>query len=284
MCLQIVSNQMGESVPEDGWVVCRVFKKKNYQKTQDSPKSPSVSVNSSQMPRNNEGVLDQILMYMGRTCKLENHDPFGNNNSSNIISDHQRFLGTAKNTAATVAGDHSHSLHERFMHLPRLESPTTLPFDEHDDQDHGNFGSCYDHDHHQPVHHHHHHMDDQMLIEADEPSGIDPKPPKLLNDWVALDRLVASQLNGQEEDTSKQLSCFGDPNMSFCSPPDHDDHDHPHHGVHISSFSYLRSTTSRPNNNQNSQVYGGCENDLWSFTKSTSSPSSSSDPLCHLSV
>lgn len=250
-------------MPEDGWVVCRVFKKKNYQKATDSPKSSSMDLsNNPQMPGSrNDGVLDQILLYMGRTCKLEN-ESLGNN--INISSDHT-FL-TAKNTTSMAGHDHA-VLHDRFMHLPRLESPTTLPFD---DQERSTFRSCC-YDDQSVVH-----VDDQMLIET-EPSTT-TNQPKLLNDWVALDRLVASQLNGQDEDPSKQLSCFGDPNMSFCSPPDDDD------DVHISSYPYLRSSSSRPNNNQNSQVYGSSENDLWSFTKSASSPSSSSDPLCHLSV
>ncbi|KAK8972159.1 hypothetical protein V6N11_000624 [Hibiscus sabdariffa] len=56
-----------------------------------------------------------------------------------------------------------------------------------------------------------------------------------VNDWATLDRLVASQLNGQVE-TSKQLSCFGDPNASLC----HDDN------VQLSNINLDRS-------NQNSR-------------------------------
>ncbi|KAL5551511.1 hypothetical protein UlMin_001687 [Ulmus minor] len=261
-----VGNPMGaEAVPEEGWVVCRVFKKKNYQKSLESPKASSMSVDSNpQMSGSrNEAVLDQILMYMGRTCKMENEA------LSNInISD--RFL-TSKNIGGGGGGggdgdDSTTVLNDRsFMHLPRLDSPSTLPSLPHLYQS----------------------MDD-MLIET-EPSaaaaaGGEENPKARLNDWVALDRLVASQLNGQEE-TSKQLSCFGDPSTtSFCSPME--DHD-----IELSPFGFLRSTraNSNINNNhhhQNPQVYN-TENDLWSFTRSSPSPSpspSSSDPLCHLSV
>ncbi|CBI34600.3 unnamed protein product, partial [Vitis vinifera] len=205
----MASNSLGESMPEDGWVVCRVFRKKNYQKTLESPKSTSNSMDSRTQMLNssNDGVLDQILSYMGRTCKQENEAI-------------------------------SNGLQERFMHLPRLESPTlpSLPNNSsHFDQERG----CNT----TPVH--------------------DPKAG--LNDWVAFDRLVASQLNGQVD--TKQLSCFStDPNMGFCLSPDHD-----------VELSHLRSSRPNPNpQNYNSEM------DLWNFTRSSSS--SSSDPLGHLSV
>ncbi|PHU21769.1 hypothetical protein BC332_06876 [Capsicum chinense] len=53
---------------EKGWVVCRVFKKKNYHKALESPQNSSTALSRStiiQKPNNN-GVLVQILMYMGR--------------------------------------------------------------------------------------------------------------------------------------------------------------------------------------------------------------------------
>lgn len=204
----------------------------------------------------NDGVLDQILLYMGRSCKMEN-ESFSNMNISN--NNNIRLL-SGNNTAI------SEGLHERFMHLPRLDSPTIPPVAINSpsfDQDRS-FKSCYQ-------------SYDEMLTE-NEPSStnqgngtfdissVHDNKSGQLNDWVTLDRLVASQLNGQVE-TSKQLSCFTDPNESFGLSPDDDmqlSHLHPHRS-----------------NQANSQVYSS-ENDLWSFTKS-SSPSSS-DPLCHLSV
>lgn len=253
-----VSNSVGESLmPEDGWVVCRVFKKKNFQKALESPKASPISMDSNTqlLSSRNEGVLDQILLYMGRTCKPEN-ESFSNLNISDNNNNNMIFL-TAKHSSI------GEGLHDRFLHLPRLESPTlpslpmsSSPFDQ--DQ---SLKACYQ-------------SFDEMLTET-EPSftnqagGSDTTPsddPKTrLNDWVAFDRLVASQLNGQEE-TAKQLSCFSDPNMAFC-PPDDD--------VQLSDIRSSRLS-------QISHVYNN-GNDIWSFTKS-SSPSSSSDPLSHLSV
>ncbi|PON38223.1 NAC domain containing protein [Trema orientale] len=294
-----VSNPMvADSSSEDGWVVCRVFKKKNYQKSVDSPKgaTSAMSVDSNmshphphhfhQMPLNprNDGVLDQILLYMGRTCKLENES------LTNTISA-DRFLATNK-SSATVAGGGDAVFHQNFMHLPRLheESPTnnnnnstlhSLPLNDSVSpfKPYNNNNGCFDQS-----------MEYDMLLDT-EPSSSDrrsedPKPANRVNDWVALDRLVASQLNGQDhdQDTSKQLSCgFGDIQnvMSFCTPPPADDED----DVVQLSYPYLRSgtgTNTRISNLHNHQNYS--ENDLWSFARSSSSPSSSSDPLCHLSV
>ncbi|MBA0744426.1 hypothetical protein Gogos_007052 [Gossypium gossypioides] len=233
------SNGIGDSVPEEGWVVCRVFRKKNYQKTLESPKSSSSTCLDSKgkmLGSCNDGVLDQILLHMGRTCcKMEN--------------------GSLSNNNVDIPNTNN-GVHERFMHLPRLESPTLF------DQDRSFIKPCC----YQSI--------DDMLTET-EPSSINQQGTagvcesnNGVNDWVTLDRLVASQLNVQQE-TSKQLWCFNDPNAAFSLCHDDD--------VQLSHLNLLRS-------NQNSNVYRD-ENDLWSLTKSSSpSPSSSSDPLCHLSV
>ncbi|KMZ76317.1 NAC domain-containing protein 43 [Zostera marina] len=57
---------------EDGWVVCRVFKKKNYHKVLDH--SPMIST----MPESDG--LDQILQCMGRSCKRESGERKQDNN------------------------------------------------------------------------------------------------------------------------------------------------------------------------------------------------------------
>ncbi|KAF5734376.1 putative NAC domain-containing protein [Tripterygium wilfordii] len=227
------TNSIGESMTEEGWVVCRVFRKKNYQKTLNSPKGSSDSMDSKAQQMmlssgNNDGVLDQILLYMGRNSKLERESL---NAMTNMISN------TNQNTRFGINGTdhHDHQVFtERFLHLPRLENPTTFPsvLPINSDQE-GVFQSCY-----QPF--------NEILNEIPNKTG-------LLHDWATLDHLVASQLNGQVE------------NVSFTLCPDEDD---------------LHSDRSVLYNNNN-------ENDLWSFTKSLSSsisPSSSSDPLCHLSV
>lgn len=232
----VSNSSIGDSMPEEGWVVCRVFRKKNIcQKSLESPKissSTSMDSKTQMLCPGNDGVLDQILHYMGRTCKIEN-DTFSSLNVSNNIG---------------IMDPINDDDDERFVHLPRLDSPTlpSLP--------------CY-----QSL--------DEMLSEADQPpqggscdvtavTKVDR-----MSDWVTLDRLVASQLNGTNEvDTSKQLPCFGDPNAVFSPCHDGDE-------SHLSPLYLLRS-------NQTALAYGN-ENDLWSFTKSSSS---SSDPLCHLSV
>lgn len=281
---------VNDSVSEDGWVVCRVFKKKNYQKSADSPKgaTSAMSVDSNmnhphphhhhQMPcPRNDGVLDQILLYMGRTCKLENES------LTNISAD--RFLASNKN--ATVAGGDA-VFHQNFMHLPRLqESPTnhnntlsSLPLNDNVSpyKAYSSNNNCYDQS-----------MEYDMLMETEHSTANrrseEPKQVSRVNDWVALDRLVASQLNGAQdhEETSKQLSCgFGDIQnvMSFCTPQPADDED----DVIQLSYPYLRSGTSSTTRTSNLHNQNYSENDLWSFARSSSSPSSASDPLCHLSV
>ncbi|KAK2981937.1 hypothetical protein RJ640_019157 [Escallonia rubra] len=220
------SNLIGDSTSEEGWVVCRVFKKKNYHKVLESPQSSSIAMDSRNLMQNSSskhgGVLDQILTYMGgRSCKQERE--------------------TVSNSDIQYADDTiSDEVYARFVHLPRLETSAMPSFTE-------------------------------MFTEAEpsctNPSMDDDHIKDGLNDWATLDRLVASQLNGQVE-SSKPLTCYSDhPNQDhFCFPLE-DDVQSPH------------KHSARPN--QASQIYGN-EIDLWSFARP--SPSSSSDPFCHLSV
>ncbi|XP_077246191.1 NAC (No Apical Meristem) domain transcriptional regulator superfamily protein [Tasmannia lanceolata] len=237
------SNLAGEMTQEDGWVVCRVFKKKNHHKILDSPKSSSISseMNTQLLHSSSDGALDQILQYMGRSCKQE-ADP-NCHNSFNNFNNNMRFLRPIETNIG---------VHDRFMQLPPLESPT-LPSLHND----SNSQTCYT-----PV--------NIQIIQDGETSdanhiNLNPvyNPEQGLSDWTVLDRLVASHLNGQAE-TSKQLACFNDPNLTFCSIPENE-LPLPHH---------LRST-----NRFSSQDYNN-DMDLWSFTRSSSS---SSDPLCHVS-
>ncbi|GMI95341.1 NAC domain containing protein 12, NAC SECONDARY WALL THICKENING PROMOTING 3 [Hibiscus trionum] len=253
------SNPIGDSMAEEGWVVCRVFRKKNYQKTLESPKSSSsTSLHSKTMMlcSGNDGALDQMFMYIGRTDNMNIPNTTTTNNSNNYL---RMFI------------ENNNGLHESFMHLPRLESPPPPPLPSLD-RNRSSFNSCF-----QSL--------DDILTET-EPSSINRsgrsggdyrrtvssvennnETINGVNDWVTLDRLVATQLNGQVETTSKQLSCFSDnPNAVFSLCHDDD--------VQLSHINLDKS-------NQNSQAYSS-ENDLWSLTKS-SSPSSS-DPLCHLAV
>ncbi|KAF8379925.1 hypothetical protein HHK36_027390 [Tetracentron sinense] len=244
------SNLMEETAQEDGWVVCRIFKKKNYQKTLESPNSSSISTDMSTQMLNsgNDGGLDQILRYMGRTCKHENVT------SGNINISTTTTTNTNTNTnmgflrpIETLIGN---GLHGKNIQPPRLESLTLQSFSENSTRFNQACGSqpCYQA------------INVQMLAETEASvtnQGSDNANPvyntePALKDWAALDRLVASQLNGQAE-SSKELVCFNDPNMALCSPPDHD--------LQLPRLQSIRSYHS-------SLDYIN-EMDLWSFTHSS---------------
>ncbi|KAJ8748572.1 hypothetical protein K2173_003473 [Erythroxylum novogranatense] len=235
-----VSNVMGEATQEEGWVVCRTFKKKNLHKTLDSPLSASsitAETRTSQMFSSfSEGALDQILQHMGRTRKEENEADIINNG---------RFLRPI-DTAS------SNSYNDRFMKLPSLESPNSTSSQSQ---------SCY-----------------QAMITDNEDSitnqvgctnpnpvyPIDSRP----TNWAALDRLVASQLNGQSE-TSRQLACLNDPAMAYYTLPNH-------HDVQLPN---LRSSFSLPSSRSyhGNQDFNSSDVDLWNFATRSSSP----DQICH---
>ncbi|KAJ4851183.1 hypothetical protein Tsubulata_000490 [Turnera subulata] len=311
-------NPIGEATPEEGWVICRVFRKKNYQKTLDSPKgstSSSMDSKTSILGEGNDGVLDQILNYMGRSCKMETDHghPFSSSSLNNISnsSNALRFL-SASNSSSLIMCTEGGGVHERFMHLPRLDSPSTVAvnsspssiFDQQDPRSYRSSSPSY----------HQYHSYDEMLTTAENNNNKNNEPcsstnqlgiitgsfndhmaasssvknqlhPKsssgkqLINDWVTLDRLVASQLNGhlqQESSKPQYFSCLvstSDPNNAS-NPLSLVDDD-------VAQLSHLQSHRSSSSIQPNSQACSG-ENDLWSFTK-LSSPSSS-DPLCHLSV
>ncbi|KAK9280442.1 hypothetical protein L1049_014132 [Liquidambar formosana] len=224
----VVSNAMGEATQEEGWVVCRIFKKKNFHKTLDSPTGSSITIaerrTTQMLNSNGEGALEQILEYMGKrtSCKEETE-----------ADDSRRFVRPI-DTVMINSG-----LHDRFMKLPNLESPNSSSSQQ-----------CYQ----LPVH-------GQMLIDNNElappntnqvMSGSETGRP---NDWITLDRLVASHLNGQT-DTSKQLACFNnEPTMAFTSPTDHD-----------LQLPQLRSSSNR--SSYHATLDYSSEIDLWSFTRS----------------
>ncbi|KAJ9681040.1 hypothetical protein PVL29_020105 [Vitis rotundifolia] len=235
-----VSNAVAEA-QEEGWVVCRIFKKKNHHKTVESSSPMSSSSITAEtrtqlLNSSDEGALEQIFQHMGRTCKEDNNEA---NNTRRFL----RSIDTVINNGST--------LHDRFMKLPTLESPNSTSSQ-----------NCY-----QPIH--------VQMIPENEAAPITPHPvyhldTGLNDDWAALDRLVASHLNGQT-DTSKQLACFNDPSMPFSSPTDHNDHD--------SQLLQPRSSSSTTRSYHPTQDYN-TEIDLWSFTRSCLQ---SSDPLCHIS-
>ena len=275
---------IGDGGQEEGWVVCRIFKKKNHLKTLDSPlASSSISGESRRSSHMfdscEEGVLEQILQQMGRTCKEENDVNNFNNNTNNI-----RF---ARPFDAPMMHNNNGGYHERFMKLPSLESPKSTH-----------------HSGYQPM------IPDMVTdnegsFTTDPVCGSDPNPTHLVHqmeppslaggsagggglitNWAALDRLVASQLNGQTE-TSRQFSCFStDPtSMGYCTS----DHDLQIPTVRSSSSSTIISSTTSSHSNRAAynmisptQDFSN-EIDLWNIARSTSSLLSSSEPLCHVS-
>ncbi|KAG6579588.1 NAC domain-containing protein 12, partial [Cucurbita argyrosperma subsp. sororia] len=229
-----ICNSIGEpQVSEDGWVVCRIFKKKSYQKCVDSPKASGSDSDVRLLNANNDGVLDQILHYMGRTCKLE-MESFSNINYNNQSS---RLILNSKNNIE----DQQQKVDKSFMHLPRLDSPTTVPsiVSHHQlETTPFDYNIIFNH---------------EMLLEPTEPMPelVHDRPMVKLDNWVALDRLVASQLNGHNERSIED--------------GEHEQQQQ-HHHMQVSSRGL---------------GYGN-ENDIWGFTKSASP--SSLDPLSHFSV
>ncbi|KAJ6328862.1 hypothetical protein OIU77_010528 [Salix suchowensis] len=178
-----VSYVMEEAAQEEGWVVCRIFKKKYLNKTLDKPlsSSPITADTRNQMLSScDEGTIDQTLHYMERTCKEENEA----DNSA-------RYLIRPVDTAINYVH------HDRFMKLPSLESPNSISSQ-----------NCY-----QPMI-----TDNEGSITNQTSYPLDPVPS--LDSWATLDRLFTYQLNGQTE-TSRQLPCFPiDPAMAYCNPND----------------------------------------------------------------
>ncbi|KAL7149780.1 hypothetical protein ABFS83_05G063600 [Erythranthe nasuta] len=254
---------------EEGWVVCRVFKKKNYHKALESPlmmtSSSSLSNNNSNnLPRNEGGVLDHLLMYMARSpspssCKQENESLI---NTSHFRSPNQ----------SSPAGNFIHHHH----HLPGLMdiNPTTAINNNSNNNNNNNnnnlnqppsssssLASYIGEDHHM-----------MMPIFSDRHQN---------SDWVSMDRLVASQLNGQPPPPN-QLFGYGEDDIINGEFSFHDDDGEPlimnHDMMHGGSDD--RANDDRHDGSRN------CETGLWNFAgpSSSSLSSSSSDPMCHLSV
>ncbi|KAL8150322.1 hypothetical protein V2J09_020130 [Rumex salicifolius] len=143
---------------EEGWVICRVFKKKNYVKALDSPRETTPVQNTDQKSYTLGSKIhdiDEIVTYMEKT----------------------------KATTSTKT-DMEVLVHERFLHLPKLQSPTDHiidppPFD-------SNISS------YPPRIDHHHSM-----LHGHQASTLK---------WAELDRLVAYHLNGEASYSSNQYN------------------------------------------------------------------------------
>lgn len=252
-----------------------MFKKKNHQKGPNSPRStsmPTASMDSKIQKlcsaSNQTGVLNRILSYMGRTtCKVENETTLylehpEKNNNGNSGKDNNSSSSTNK---YEFPHDHKAIHQERFILLPRLDSPDSAPPP-------AISSSSLHFDHYQYLP-----FEEMMLAEPEPaPSSYVTTTDNSelqsgshgLSDWAALDQLVASQFNGQDEPTelARQFCCFGD-------------------NEEVDLHQLHQMQLNRLNDNQGLQVLG-CESDFfWSnFMAKSSSSSSSTDPLRHLSV
>ncbi|XP_074587017.1 NAC domain-containing protein 43-like [Curcuma longa] len=163
-----ISTSIIDHNQEEGWVVCRVFKKKNlhhHRHHHDRPSVDSDTNNSSYVGSpggEGGGAFDQILQFMGRSCKRERG---ANCNSTKRAVDDRR--------PSEIAGG---GLLEMFMKLPALETPIMdgNPYCVAVD------GSC------------------SMRTEEAEPAA---------GDWASFDRLLASQLDGGSTNGGEE-ACF----------------------------------------------------------------------------
>ncbi|CAN6466335.1 unnamed protein product [Victoria cruziana] len=183
-----------DGIQEEGWVVCRVFKKKNHHhKREESPAKPGPpAARTTGFSSGMDGTLDQVLMYMSRTCKEESQE-------NKLMQLHQfQALAQLPNDAPPELRLPYFSEIETNCSGITAAAPNTvanlsnISVDVHDCAGLRATAAVY---------------------HGDVENG--------LNDWTSLDRLVASQLNGEEE-TSRQLGGFnGQPRFLYqTSEPD----------------------------------------------------------------
>ncbi|XP_047174088.1 NAC domain-containing protein 43-like [Vigna umbellata] len=266
----IVSNVMGDGGQEEGWVVCRIFKKKNNLKTLDSPLGSGEGRRSHLFESCDEGALEQILQQMGRGCKEE---------SSYEGSYGYGRLGRGYETGVN---------NDRFMKLPSLESPKSTSMESqqnnNSNSNNGDNNNEMNNNGYHPIIPADMGTDNEgsfatHQVSGGDPNMVHPMEPSSggggLTNWAALDRLVASQLNGQTE-ASRHFACFNDPTIAYCTPH----HDLPLPTLRSSSNPSSNTTLTRPSAAPayiNPAHDFASEIDLWNFTRSTS------EPLCHVS-
>ncbi|GKC71679.1 NAC domain-containing protein 43-like protein [Tanacetum coccineum] len=175
---------------EEGWVICRVFKKKNYHKSLESPQrlvSTSVDTKAHLESLDKDRVIEQLLMYMdSRSCKQE-IDNFTTNPDA---------LPQLVNP-----------INDLMIHLPRLDSSTmntSPPVSSATFDDQGSCLKAFNS------------VSDLLTDNVEHPrtNGSNMVEEDECNKWVDLDKFVASQLNAYEESDEK-----------FCFSNSHDEQD-----------------------------------------------------------
>lgn len=244
--MKATSVVIGEGGQEEGWVVCRIFKKKNHHKTLDSPMSTTTTETTSSLYLDscNDGALEQIIHYMGRTCKEIIEEDQEEDDTVGVGSG--RLLRPIATSSVVIGGGGSY-LDGRFSKLPNLESPNST-----------STHNCY-----QPINNHLG-PTDPMIISGYQPESSSLSAATPPHNWAAFDRLVASQLNGQIEV----------PNMIYYSDqlPTPTLRGTTSFSSKSSSSSYNAAAVAA------AQDYNNVDTELWSFARL-----SSTDPLCHVS-
>ncbi|GJR38071.1 NAC domain-containing protein 43-like protein [Tanacetum coccineum] len=175
---------------EEGWVICRVFKKKNYHKSLESPQrsvSTSVDTKAHLESLDQDRVIEQLLMYMdSRSCKQE-IDNFTTNPDA---------LPQLVNP-----------INDLMIHLPRLDSSTMTTSPPVSSATFDDQGSCLKA---------FNSVSDLLTDNVEHPrtNGFNMVEEDECNKWADLDKFVASQLNAYEESDEK-----------FCFSNSHDEQD-----------------------------------------------------------
>lgn len=243
----MLSNSVaGEMVQEEGWVVCRIFKKKYFQKTPGGEFNSPISelTNSSYPPISSEGALEQIFQNVGGNS-VEEKSTFTkntiifNNNNNQTTSEYGKYL----------------------MKLPSLESPKTIVNAQLCE---GNYNLAINSE-----------------IESYEEQPPPPGGVGGLSDWAVIDHLLATHLNEQHQQTTG----VEDHNLAdLCSVHHQDDDDGHHHHRRLAMMrsSSLSSSSSSGNHVQppTQDYYCSGEVDLWGLiNRSSLTSSTSDDPL-----
>ena len=256
---------IGDAAQEEGWVVCRIFKKKNHLKDLESPLASSIAGETGRSHLYDccdEGALEQILHQMGRGCKEESFEASNYNN--------RRF--------ARPLDEGINNGSNRFLKLPSLDSPKSSSMESHQNNNNNDY---FDNGFH-PI------IPEEIAIgnegsltthkvnNGDHPNiNMEASSSMVmgggLTNWATMDRMVAFQLNGQS-DASRQLACFNDLTMGYCTGENDLQFRSSSEPTHSRVATYITPT----------QDYTS-ESDLWNFAPSTSSPLSTSEALCHVS-
>ncbi|KAL8266626.1 hypothetical protein R6Q59_003970 [Mikania micrantha] len=171
------ASNLRDSSHEEGWVICRLFKKKNYHKSLETPQrslTGSMDTRPQLQSSNTDGILNELLMCMdGKSCMQETE------NFTTIHDTMQQLMNPINDT---------------FIHLPGLDSPMMTRSPRIISSTSIDQGSsvckkdCY-----------------SMCEDYDQYSN-----------WVDVDKIVASQLDDRMEGTKNFSSCYEESDGKFC--------------------------------------------------------------------